>query len=153
MRFFAFRVVELRGREARAELVFCEFGLGEATGGGAVAADGEGGFGGLRGGGRRRDGFGWGGFGRWLWFGGLRGFLGGGFGRGFGPLGAVVGVWRGGCRDGSEVVVEEVVGLAGLCEFVHAVEVSMGWVSVLGSFGLLEQIIWFIDDDKKDKDS
>jgi len=36
--------------------------------------------------------------------------------------------------DGGEVVVEEVVGLAGLCEFVHGAEGSMGKLSVLGGF-------------------
>jgi len=64
----------------------------------------------------------------------LLGFLGGGFGRRFGPLRAVVVGWRDGLWDGGEVVVEEVVGLAGLCEFVHGAEGSIGKLPVLGGF-------------------
>lgn len=42
--------------------------------------------------------------------------------------------WRDGLWDGGEVVVEEVVGLAGLCEFVHGAEGSIGKLPVLGGF-------------------
>jgi len=45
--------------------------------------------------------------------------------------------WRGGLGNWGEVIVEEVVGLAGLCEFVHVADVSIGKVSVLAGSGTI----------------